>query len=739
MSAPEAPLPLQYVKGIGPRRAEVLAKDGIRTPQDLILWVPRTYVTRTGAVSIADLQRVMARPDLWNEPTGRAASLATEVTIIARVTEAQERTFGKGRRMLSVGISDGSGAVARLAFWNHLDYWRKMLMTGSTIVVSGIPDLDARFRQITFHHPEIERFEEEDVEEYARGVILPKYTLTQGMRGAGITMRLLRTVVQSVLEPTLQHIEDPLPPDLCTLHRLMPKRDAVRALHLPATLQQADEARRRMKYEELFFFELLLAARQRSRSAPERGLRIDTKSPLARGLVERLPYQLTGAQRRVIREITEDMASGRPMNRLLQGDVGSGKTIVALLCMLVAVDHGYQTLLMAPTEILAEQHARSIARWLEGTGVNVVELTGSQRSKARKYALQQIESGDAQIIVGTHALFEAQVQYKNLGLIVVDEQHRFGVAQRAELVKMGRSSHAAESIPHVLVMSATPIPRTLSMTLYGDLQASVIDELPPGRTPIRTSIVFESGLPKVHEFIREQVNAGRQAYIVYPLVEQSEKMQLKSAIEHHELLQQVVFPEFKLGLLHGQLAWDEKEHAMRAFLDREYQILVATTVIEVGVDVPNATVMLIENAERFGLSQLHQLRGRVGRGSDQSYCFLATKDHFRYAVGRSGAAEERAAAIVRLSTMEETTDGFKIAEVDLTLRGPGDLMGTRQSGLPDFTFADLVKDGPIIAQARTDAFALMQADPKLERAEHARTKERLIAIFEGASSYMHIA
>lgn len=734
-------LPLQYLKGIGPKRAEALAKDGLRTPTDVLLYVPRGYVDRNASRSIADLLKSHARSDLWS--TADVATLTkvtSEVTLVVNVVSVQERIYGRGRKMLTVVVADGSGASAQIVYWNMVEYYKRTLEPGRHVVISGRPDYDARWHRLTFHHPELERIDDEEVASYRAGAILPKYSLTQGMRTAGLTMRMMRQMVEQVIDRTLDGMEDPLPPSIVRERGLMPRAQALRELHFPSSLTSIDAARRRMKFEELFFFELLLGARHRSRKRPERGLAIDPKSPRARRLVESLPFTLTNAQRRVIHEIVGDMSSGAPMHRLLQGDVGSGKTVVALLSMLDVIDSGYQTLIMAPTEILAEQHYNSMRRMLDGMDVDVVQLVGGQRKKVRDALRSRIAAGEAQIIVGTHALFEADIQYHRLGLIVIDEQHRFGVAQRAELRRMGRASHDdGERTPHILVMSATPIPRTLSMTLYGDLDVSVIDELPADRKPIKTNVVFESQLQRIHGFIRDEVAAGRQAYIVYPLVEKSDKLELKSAVEHHEMLQHEVFPDLRVGLLHGQMLWYEKEDAMRAFLRRDYDILVATTVVEVGIDVPNATIMLIENAERFGLSQLHQLRGRVGRGAEQSYCFLATKDHFRYQIDRPTAGEDRAASAIRLKTMEETTDGFRIAEVDLKLRGPGDVMGVRQSGLPEFRFVDLVADTPMIAQAREAAFGLLDRDPHLRAAEHRATKDRLLQLFEGSNAYMTVA
>ncbi len=728
-------LPLQYIKGVGPRRAEALAREGIVTPEDVVWCIPRGYVDRTAAQSISSLMQLCRASNLWTgEAEQQHRAVTSEVSLIATIADVRQRTVGKGKSMLTVVVRDGSGVDAHLVFWNQIAYYTKRCRVGAAFVISGVPEYDARWNQLAIHHPELEELDEEDAERYRTGTTLPKYTMTQSMRNSGITMRLFRTIVEHSLDLVLPTMHEVLPQSVCQSARLMQRTDALRELHQPTSLQHVQQARYRMKYEELFMFELQLAVRRSSQKTPEHGLHFTPKSPRARGLVESLPYELTGAQRRVIHEIVEDMTSGRPMNRLLQGDVGSGKTIVALLCMLNAIDNGYQAVLMAPTEILAEQHYHGIQRLLGDLDVSVVNLIGAQKKAERREVLARIAAGEAHIVVGTHAVFESEVDYHKLGLIVIDEQHRFGVAQRQELQRRGRASHVdASRTPHVLVMSATPIPRTLSMTLYGDLDVSVIDELPSNRKPIRTTVVPDSAIVSVFDKIRTEIAAGRQAYIVYPLVEKSEKVQAKSAIEHAESLQHEVFPDLRIGIVHGQMPWDEKERVMQAFLRKEFDILVATTVIEVGIDVPNATIMVIENAERFGLSQLHQLRGRVGRGGDQSYCYLITKDHMRHAVNRSSSAQERAAAVVRLRTMEQTTDGFAIAEVDLKLRGPGDILGVRQSGLPEFRFVDLVQDTPVIVQARNDAFALLDSDPQLRRPEHVATRNELRRIWEHQS------
>ncbi|NQW30714.1 MAG: ATP-dependent DNA helicase RecG [Ignavibacteria bacterium] len=729
-------LPLQFVKGVGPRRAEALAKEGIVEYIDAVLRVPRGYVERSAVKSIAEVQRNAGRHH--DSPMSELTELVVtaETSIVAEVTDVEERTVGRNRKMLVVMVTDPTRESLELIYWNRIPYFKKYFEVGAIYEISGTPSYEGRRNTVSFTHPEVEKITTEDLELYQQGAILPKYSLTQGMRNVGINSRLLHSIAMQVLPEVEAELRETLPDSIRAKHRLMNLPTAVQELHNPTSIHNISVAQYRMKFEELFYFELMLATRHNSRQNPERGLKFNSQSARARTLVDNLKFTLTKAQRRVINEIVSDLSSGLPMNRLLQGDVGSGKTIVALLCMLCAIDNGYQTTIMVPTEILAEQHANTIKALVAGLDVKVVELTGGQRKSLRNEIKSEIASGEAQIIVGTHALFEADIEYHKLGLIVIDEQHRFGVAQRSLLKGLGVRSHQDDvRSPHILVMSATPIPRTLSMTLYGDLDVSIIDELPANRKPIRTSVVFESSLSNIHQFIREEVQLGRQAFVVYPLVEKSEKMELKSAVEHHKILQELTFPDLKVGLLHGQMLWYEKEDAMRAFLNKEYDVMVATTVVEVGIDIANASVMLIENAERFGLSQLHQLRGRVGRGADQSYCFLATKDHFRYQISKSNTSEDGAKAATRLKTMAETNDGFKIAEVDLALRGPGDMMGTRQSGLPDFQFANLVTDVPIIITAREEAFGMVANDPKLAQTEHRAVREKLISYFDTSSFY----
>jgi ATP-dependent DNA helicase RecG len=744
---PDNSLSLQYVRGIGPKRAEALAAEGILTAADVVKYFPRGYIARDAAASLKDLAvRLRAeaqedfKPNLFKDAT---FSLQGEATIVGSVSAKHVHRFGGNRKMMVFTIADGSGGRAKAIFWSFVEYYDKQFQQGQLVVISGKPELD-KYGFVSFNHPEIEKIEPEDEEDYARGKILPKYRMAQGFKTVGLSARTLRTIIESVIDREIPNMKEALPEYLLKTLELPDIKIATRNLHFPNNFKEIERAQTRMKFEELYFFQMLLALRHRGVKVQEQAPVFNPKSTRARWLVDKLAFELTRAQKRVINEIVADLQSGHPMNRLLQGDVGSGKTIVALLSMLVAVDNGFQAILMAPTEILAEQHFKTISAYLEGSELNVTQLVGGQKTKARREALENIANGQTHIIVGTHALFASEIAYNNVGLIVIDEQHRFGVAQRAELKNLGSRSLKADgdikTTPHILVMSATPIPRTLSMTVYGDLDVSIINELPKNRKPIKTKVVFESALMESYEFIRTEIRKGRQAYVVFPLVEKSEKLELKSATEHHEYLQQNVFREYSCGLLHGQMFWYEKEDAMRAFLNNEYQILVATTVIEVGIDVPNASVMLIQDAERFGLAQLHQLRGRVGRGAEQSYCLLATKDHFQYHLNKKEDEQaERKAAIIRLKTMEETTDGFKIAEVDMKLRGPGDVLGTRQSGLPDFEFADLVTDAEIVDMARREAFKTVDADPHLRRPEHESTRRKFVQLYGTGQNFFDVA
>ncbi len=698
--------PLQYLKGVGPKRAAALESIGIPTIEALLTYFPRAYLDRSTILPIVDLRRALG--------AGEA------VTVIGEVVRSEvRRSKRRGRSIFFLVVRDSS-AMLTCVWFEGAEWYRKAFETGEMLALSAVPTLDS-FGRVQFVHPEFDRLRgalEEDEPDWGAmvntGAIVPKYPSTAELAKVGLDSRGFRRILRAAVQKQADHIHDPLPETVREAWKLAPLPLALRAVHFPADAEELARARHRLKFDELFTFQLMLALRKRRYHVERPGISFSPEGALARQLKDALPFSLTSAQRKVIREITEDMRLPRPMNRLLQGDVGSGKTVVALLAMLIAIDSGYQAAFMAPTEILAEQHYTALRRFLGELPINVRLLLGGQKKRLREEILEDVRSGGAHITVGTHALLEEGVSFGKLGLVVIDEQHRFGVLQRAALQGKGTD-------PDVLVMTATPIPRTLAMTAYGDLDVSVIDEMPADRKPIRTAIRLESQKEKVYEFVRKEIARGRQAFVVFPLIEESEKLDLKAATKEFDHLQSAVFPEQRLGLLHGRLSTEQKDEVMRAFRSGAMDILVATTVIEVGIDVPNATVMLIENAERFGLSQLHQLRGRVGRGADQSYCILIANYEAigtrRGMVGTDLQREKRAAER-RLETMVETTDGFRIAEVDLELRGPGEVFGTRQSGLPELKIADLVEDKELLMHARHAAFSIVSQDPHLRKPEH---------------------
>ncbi|MDB4952408.1 MAG: ATP-dependent helicase RecG [Gemmatimonadetes bacterium] len=685
---PDLEKPVQFLKGVGPKRADLLKKLGLLTARDVLYHVPHRYEDASTLQKIASLEPGM------------------EASVVGRVVSKGVLPTRRGLRIFQAVVRDDTGLVE--CSWPGQPYLDRVIAKGDLLILRG----PVKF----FHGRQLQPREfvtlarEGEAAEEEGGTIFPVYPATEGL-----THRQVRNLIAENLDDLLRGVpaEDVLEPEMIERAGVPPLARAIEAMHRPQSLVDAENGRRRLAFEEMFFLQIL-HAQSRHRATVERpGIAFERKDFLVRKLFKALPFELTGAQTRVLREIGADMASTRRMNRMLQGDVGSGKTVVALFAMLRALENGYQAALMAPTEILAEQHARTLLKLLGDLPVGVTLLTGRLGARQWREAVYRIASGGAGIAVGTHALIQDAVQFDRLGLVVVDEQHRFGVKQRMALSDMGKDAD-------VLVMSATPIPRSLALTFYGDLDVSVLDERPPGRQPVRTALRDQSALPKVLAFVREQVQRGRQAYLVYPLVEESEKVELKSATEEYERLREV-FPDLRLALIHGQMPGDEKDRVMRAFSAGETDVLVSTTVIEVGIDVPNATVMLIEHAERFGLSQLHQLRGRVGRGSDESYCILLTSG--------PEAAE-------RLRIFAATEDGFKIAEADMRLRGYGDLFGARQSGLPTFRFADLEKDVELLRIAQGEARRIVELDPDLAR--HDRIRTALEARFGERARLFHV-
>lgn len=712
--------PVTYVKRVGPRRAEVFASLGIHTVGDLLHMYPRKYLDRRAIVKIRDL---------W-----KYVDTNTEVTIVA-VVRGKEivRSFKKRERFVLV-VGDEE-AFLDCVWFQRARTMERLFRKGERLAISGhVTDFNGGIQMV---HPSFDRLspqstneenEEHNWEEmFNTGRILPIYTETAEMKEVGLEGGVLRSVMLNAIEKFGESIQEYLPLSLLVNRQLMDYPNALVSIHFPRNDEDIRNARRRLKYNELFSLQMLLAYRRRARGAVP-GIPFRIQSKLARSLVEKLPYQLTPAQKRVIKEIAADMERDKPMHRLLQGDVGSGKTVVSLLAMLIAVDNGYQAAFMVPTEILAIQHYTTIRQLLEPIGFEPVLLIGSLKKAERVATEQMIKDGTARVIIGTHALVQESVTFNKLGLIIIDEQHRFGVMQRLRLFEKSDTPETEGRSPDVLVLTATPIPRTLSLTLYGDLDTSVIDERPPGRKPVKTVIRSRNERDAVYRFARDEVRKGRQVYVVYPIIEQSEKVDLKAAKEGYEELKNGLFREHSVELLHGKMSREENEDVMTRFRDRRIDVLVATTIIEVGVDVANATIMIIEHAERFGLSQLHQLRGRVGRGSDQSYCILV---HYLNRYNKKAAfhrgtfsdrslrqAEEKEKGMIRLETIASTEDGFQIAEVDMKLRGPGDFFGVRQSGLPELKLASLIDDKDLLYHARDDACAIVTNDPHLRENEH---------------------
>jgi ATP-dependent DNA helicase RecG len=742
--------PLQYLKGIGPKKSAVLEKYGLRTVRDLFFYVPRRYLDRSAIVTIAQLREMTAslRTGLALSSEGEpGADVRRDYTVVGDVRSFKVVGFRSKARLVLI-LADATGTM-QCVWFGGVHYWKNRFAIGETLAVSGQPSYYGGVLQ--FIHPDLDRIagppesEEPDVVEVDwsktlhTGGLVPLYPSSKDLERLGFDSGGFRRVIGLALRQYIDAVTDSLPESIIRTHKFIPLKDAIRAVHSPKGDQELNESLRRLKYDELFYFQLKLALKRRLVKNDTKGIAFSVESKLARRLVDSLPFELTKAQIRVINEIAGDMKTPRPLNRLLQGDVGSGKTVVALIAILIAVENGYQAVFMAPTEILAEQHYKTLRAMLKGVPVNIRLLVGGQRSRLRRDVLDDVHRGTAQIVVGTHALFEKGVEFANLGFVVIDEQHRFGVMQRASIRKKGDN-------PDVLVMTATPIPRTLSLTLYGDLDVSIIDEMPKDRKPIKTLLKYEEEKESVFHFVREQIQQGRQAYFVYPLIEESEKLDLKAATVHFEHLQRDVFPDLRLGLIHGRLSSEEKDGIMQRFKDREIDVLVATTVIEVGIDVPNASLMVIENAERFGLSQLHQLRGRVGRGSEQSYCILLVKRWIARRAERAGmvtadlqlALDQERQAERRLATMVSTNDGFKIAEVDLQIRGPGDFFGTRQSGIPEFKVANILTDTKILEMARHDAFDLVARDPRLQLPEHRQLADYLRLHFRDALSLMRV-
>ncbi len=687
MSYNFADTPIEYLKGVGPKRAELLRKElNIRCFGDLLQYYPFRYIDRS------KFQKA-------NEITSDLVYVQMKGKIVA--TE----TVGKMRASRFIAtFQDETGSI-ELVWFQGVKWIKEKLKLGEEYIVFGKPSLFNKTYNIL--HPDIESVAENQ-SEITEG-LYPFYSSSEKLKALGFTSRGISKITKTLVSTAKSSIPETLTPEIIDKFHFISREEALINIHFPANTEILQKAQLRIKFEELFYLQLSLLMMKQIRLTKTEGHRFSTVGNYFNTFYNKnLSFELTNAQKRVIKEIRTDLGSGKQMNRLLQGDVGSGKTLVAMMCMLIAIDNNYQSCLMVPTEILANQHFETISRMLDGLGITVELLTGSTKKAKRKLIDEGLQSSNIHILIGTHALIEDTVQFANLGLVIIDEQHRFGVEQRSKLWEKNTKQ------PHILVMTATPIPRTLAMTLYGDLDYSAIDEMPPGRKSVKTYHYFDSARLKVFSFIKQQVTAGRQVYVVYPLINESETLDLKDLMDgYNSITREFPLPEYAVSIVHGQMKAADKDFEMQRFVKGETQIMVSTTVIEVGVDVANASVMIIENAERFGLSQLHQLRGRVGRGAEQSYCILMT--------GNKLTADGKK----RIETMVRTTDGFEIAEADLKLRGPGDMQGTQQSGMLDLHLADIVKDEKLIKHARNLAIDLLKGDPLLTAAKNQKLTEQL--------------
>lgn len=725
--------PVQYLKSVGPKRAEAFKKIGITTVRDLLFYFPSRHLDRTTTLNSSKAFSYLVN------------GYAGELTIIAKVADKEKLRFGK-KELLKVQMRDSTGFFECIWF-QGIKYFESVFNEGDIFAVSGKPAL-SKYNNLQFTHPDFDRITEEESDSFLNtGKIIPFYRIPKELKTTNVGDLSLRRIISNAVDSYADKLEETLPEEIVVKNNLINICVAVKNFHFPVNKEMLQSAVARFKFEEAFYLETLVALRKHNYKNKLTGNSLKVKTSLIHDFLKTLPFTLTDSQLKVLSEIRKDMEEPVPMNRLLQGDVGSGKTIVALIAMLIAVDNGYQAVLMAPTEILADQHVKNISRLMKSLSevhkdreIKVSLLLGGQKKSVKEKNLQDIELNEADIVVGTHALFEEQVKFKNLGLVVVDEQHRFGVAQRARLISKGAT-------PDVIVMSATPIPRTLTMTVYGDLDVSVINEMPKNRKTIKTLLRGESTLPDIYKYIIDKRKEGYQSFIVYPLVEESEKLELKAAQTYYNELKETHFKDISLGLIHGRMSWQEKEEAMMLFLAKKFDVLIATTVIEVGIDIPDANIILINDAHRFGLSQLHQLRGRVGRSDKQAYCILVTKDEYIAKRGiyelnleyLSQAQLDKYKAAVRLSSMAKYSDGFKIAEMDLKLRGPGDIFGTQQSGFPELKHINLIEDVDVIMSAKKAAFDMIEKDPHLNESGNRIVRKNITEHYSNSLRYAKIA
>lgn len=717
---------IQYLKSIGPKRAEAFEKIGISKIKDLIYYFPTRYLDRTNLINSAKVMQFVIN------------GYEGEVTVISEVLDKEIIRYGK-KQILKVQMRDSAGFF-ECVWFQGIKYFKNLFNTGEVYAISARPVI-TRYGHLQFAHPDFDKLADKESKGFIHtGKIIPFYRLPKQLKAKHIGDLSLRKIINDAVNSFVEETKETLPEQIIKKHKLLPLVKALKSVHFPENPEELKTALSRFKFEELFYLEILVALRKQSYQNKLKGYSFHIHSDIIKKFLYALPFDLTSAQLKVLSEIKTDMKSARPMNRLLQGDVGSGKTVVAVIAMLMAVSNGCQAALMAPTEILANQHYKNITRLLKDLNIRIGLIIGGQKKSERNIVLEKIKNGEVDIVIGTHALFEKDITFKDLKLIIIDEQHRFGVIQRSRFIEKSVA-------PDVLVMSATPIPRTLTMSVYGDLDVSVIDELPGERLPVKTLLRGERKLPEIYKFINEKAKEGYQTFIVYPLVEESEKVELKAAETHYNELKSSYLKNLRVALIHGRMKWQEKDEIMKKFADKEYDVLISTTVIEVGIDIPDANILVINDAFQFGLAQLHQLRGRVGRSDKQAYCILITKDHLAKKINNfnfnfdylSRTEIEKYKSMIRLNAMTKYNSGFEIAEIDMKVRGPGDIFGLKQSGFPELKHADIIRDADILFKAKQEAFNLISEDPDLTKQENRIIKKSLFENYRENLKYAEIA
>ncbi|MFZ1291941.1 MAG: ATP-dependent DNA helicase RecG [Melioribacteraceae bacterium] len=703
---------IQYLSGVGPKRTDSFNQLGIKTIENLLFYFPTKYLDRTKILSAIKVSQL-----LINGYEG-------EVTIVGKVIDSEFINYGK-KQIFKVIFQDNSG-LFECVWFKGIKYFKTYFKVDEYYAISSKPVI-TKYGNLQFTHPDFDKFSIDETNDFINtGKVIPFYSIPKELKEKNIGDIGLRKIIKQAIDDYADFVSETLPENIISNNNLMQLKDAVKNIHFPENMTKLDLAKNRFKYEELFYIETLVALRKYKFLNSTKGISFSIHAEIIKKFLNNLPFELTKDQLKVLSEIKLDMTSSKPMNRLLQGDVGSGKTIVAVISMLIAVSNNYQAVIMAPTEILAQQHYLTIKDLLKIFNLNIELLIGGTKKSEKEQIIESVKNGKCNIIIGTHALIEENVEFENIGLVIIDEQHRFGVAHRGKLIRKGIS-------PDVLIMTATPIPRTLTMTLYGDLDLSLIHEMPKNRIEIKTVLRGENSLPEIYNFVIDKYKQGYQTFIVFPLVEESEKLDLKAAEVYFEKLKGSFLQNLKLGLLHGRMSWKEKDETMHRFKNKEFDVLISTTVIEVGIDIPDANIIIINDSERFGLSQLHQLRGRVGRGNKQAYCILITKNdlsaktkNFNFDFDYLSKAQiEFHKSKIRLNAMVKFASGFELSEIDLKLRGPGDIFGKMQSGFPSLVFADLTTDQQILIKAKDDAFNIIEKDNSLKDSKHFMIKKKL--------------